>query len=232
MAEAAAEERERASISQRLKAMLTPRRWTKAAAIRASKRWPLKKLLHWQVSTSRSLVALTFDDGPTADITPAVLDILESEDVQATFFLLGREIEKRPEILERIVAGGHEVGLHGYDHTQTDLPGQMERTLRIVQDWGARAERIRPPGGRLSARLMLWALRRHMGVSLWSFDLKDSLRYEGKVQPARPLWDPSAGDVVLAHDDNPYCVSELPALIAAIRSRGLRAVRLDELLLG
>jgi len=181
------------------------------------------------VSTRLPRLAVTFDDGPHPSFTPVVLDILAAHGVKATFFVLGREVEKHSRLLERAIAEGHEVGLHGYDHTHDDLPRQMSRTRRIVRDLGGMSRTLRPPGGRLSARVLAWSIRHQMSVSLWSFDLQDSRRHEGKAASRRPFEELAPGDIVLAHDDNPVCVAELPDLIDVARRRGLEPVRISDL---
>ena len=204
----------------------------KRLIITATSRWPVRTLICWRVKTHLAQLAITFDDGPHPTFTPKVLDILASHGVKATFFVLGREAERYPHLLERTVADGHEVGLHGYDHTHLDLPGQMNRTLSIVRGLGADSRTLRPPGGRLSGEIIAWSLQHQMSILMWSFDLRDSLRHEGKASSRQPFESLTAGDIVLAHDDNPVCVAELPELINVARRRGLTTVRVSELARG
>src|SRR5689334_8490342 len=71
-----------------------------------------RKLIFWRISSQRNQVALTFDDGPHPDITPRILNILKESGVRATFFVIGQEARKYPEIVRRIVEDGHVVGCH------------------------------------------------------------------------------------------------------------------------
>ena len=102
----------------------------------------------------RDVVALTFDDGPSPDTTPRVLDILRAEGVRATFFVLGKHAERHPEIVERIVREGHELGNHGYDHGilafagATQVHRQLQRTERLLRRAGGPPVRVfRAPHG-------------------------------------------------------------------------------------
>jgi len=175
-------------------------------------------------------VALTFDDGPSA-LTPLVLDCLAEHEAVATFFVLGIEAERRPDVLRRMRDGGHEIGMHGYIHTARDHAGQIAQCARALTALGcAPSAAVRPPGGRLSARALwrLW-LRGYKSV-LFSFDTRDSMRLEGKRPVAAPDYAAiRGGDIVLMHDDNQLCVRELPRLLGAIREKGLRAVTVGKL---
>ena len=72
--------------------------------------------VYWSVDTTDRAIALTFDDGPTTQYTTAVLDILAEHDARATFFMIGLLAQRHPELVERVIGDGHEVGNHSYDH--------------------------------------------------------------------------------------------------------------------
>ncbi len=198
----------------------------------AAARRPLRQLLCWRVATKHERISLTFDDGPHATFTPQVLDILADSGAKATFYVLGSEAERHAALLQRAVAEGHEIGLHGYDHTHEQLPLQMERALRIVRDLGGRPLTVRPPNGRLSAGILRWSLSRRMPLVLWSFDLEDSRRHEGKALRRPSFAELAKGDIVLMHDDNPVCVAELPGLLRAAQEKELQPTRVSDLLAG
>lgn len=191
---------------------------------------PLCRLLSWRVARAGKRIALTFDDGPHPVFTPRVLDILAEHGTRATFFVLGAEVEKYPALLQRALAAGHEVGVHGYDHSLVELPRQMERTISIVRDLGGQPFTLRPPGGRVSAAILWWSVLKRMPLVLWSFDLEDSRRHEGKALRRRPFTELTAGDIVLMHDDNPVCVAELPDLLRTLKEKALEPTRVSDLL--
>ena len=191
----------------------------------------LRHMLCWRGPRAKQAVALTFDDGPNDHSTPEVLNILRQHKVRATFFLLGRELEKCPGRLDDILADGHTVGIHGYDHRFCDLRGQVARCAELLAKSGQSTGLIRPPAGRADLRGLLWARSRKYSTVLWSFDVHDSMRHEGKWHGPDPdLEQVQAGDIILMHDDNPVCLDDLPRLIDAVRANGLQFVSVAELL--
>lgn len=120
-------------------------------------------------------LALTFDDGPDPDGTPAVLEALDQLEWRATFFLLGRQVRARPELAREVAAAGHEIALHGYGHRYLFLrtPGgtydDLARGLDAVTDaTGVRPRWFRPVYGVLTTPA-LWAARRlELRTVLWS----------------------------------------------------------------
>ena len=95
-----------------------------------------------RVETSQKVIALTFDDGPTPEATSEVLSVLRERGVKATFFLIGAEIEQRPDLARRIASEGHELGNHSYSHKHMVLKSpsfirdEIERTDRLIRDSG------------------------------------------------------------------------------------------------
>lgn len=192
---------------------------------------PFCRALCWHVSCSERAVAVTFDDGPSADYTCGVLEVLERFGAEATFFVLGEEIEKNPEVTDRLVRAGHDIGNHGYDHVPERLPAQVKKCEEILACYGVKSPLFRPPGGTLTLPDFLWLWRSGYTTVLWSFDLRDSMRYEGKwYRPVLPFDSIRAGDIVLMHDDNPICVQQLPILMQALLDKRLRCVTVSALL--
>ena len=187
-------------------------------------------------------VALTFDDGPMPGQTDRVLDVLAALGVPATFFCVGRNAERHPALLRRIAAEGHAVGSHSLTHPHPrDLTPQQVREeysagrTAVEQALGAPAPLFRPPHGHLSLRTS-GTLRRHRPV-LWSVDPEDWRASTGRERIEQVVSAAVDGDVVLLHDwieqpEAPECldrsptVEALPAVVAAVRDRGLSFVRL------
>jgi peptidoglycan/xylan/chitin deacetylase (PgdA/CDA1 family) len=172
---------------------------------------------------------LTFDDGPHPDLTPRLLDLLATERVPGTFFLIGREAEQHPEIVRRIVAEGHAVGSHSYSHPVRSSLSAREAAEEVSRGAGAIARitgrspsLYRPPRGKLTAG-DLWRLGRgRLTTVLWNVDPRDYATDTGdevrswfKSHPLR------AGDLVLLHDTRPHALEILPELFAAARANGL-----------
>ena len=185
----------------------------------------------------RSVVALTFDDGPHPRGTPAVLDALERHQVKATFFLVGEQVASRPSLAAEIVARGHEIGIHCYHHRAATW--RAPRTFRDDLDRAADAiERAtgivpvlyRPPRGVFTYSALAEVRRRGWFPVLWAADGRDWRRHatpasiSGRI--ARRL---EGGEVVLLHDSDFYAspgswkntLDALPLLLTAMEAKRL-----------
>jgi peptidoglycan/xylan/chitin deacetylase (PgdA/CDA1 family) len=157
-------------------------------------------------------VALTFDDGPHPEGTPALLDLLGEADVRATFFLVGEQAERWPRIAERIAAEGHEVALHGYRHRNLlrvpprALARDLDLGARVVEETSGRAPALyRPPYGIFSPAGLAIVRRRGWKPLLWSRWGHDWRRFTTAEQIAREVAsDLGHGDVLLLHDADHY----------------------------
>lgn len=188
-------------------------------------------------------VALTFDDGPSPEHTPRVLDLLDEAGVKATFFVIGRKAEAHPELVRAIVARGHALGLHSYAHdrlfslrslryVEQDLRRASDALARIT---GARPTLFRPPIGHTSPRIARAVERLDLDVIGWSVRGLDGLarsRAERVVARVAPrLRD---GEIVLLHDaaerddHTPASLAALPRILAAMSANNLPGVRVDE----
>ena len=185
-------------------------------------------------------VALTFDDGPHPEGTPAILEILGSAGLPAAFFLVGEQVARRPQLAERILAAGHLVGLHGYRHRlqlrmrPAEAQADLRRGAAAIEDAvGAAPLWHRPPYGIYST----WGLEaaREAGLTplLWSQWGKDwrKLTTPRRIA-ARATRGLRAGDVILLHDADFYSarhshrrtVEALPQIINELNRRGLDTV--------
>jgi peptidoglycan-N-acetylglucosamine deacetylase len=157
-------------------------------------------------------VVVTFDDGPHDEGTPMVLDILARAGARATFFVIGEQVERRPALLQRIVAEGHTVGLHGYRHQlQLRLTGaQVREDLRrgmetITVVTGEAPRWHRPPYGIYSPAGLAAARAAGMQPLLWSRWGKDWRKFTTPQRIAgRVLTGIQPGDVILLHDADFY----------------------------
>jgi peptidoglycan/xylan/chitin deacetylase (PgdA/CDA1 family) len=194
------------------------------------------------------LVALTFDDGPNPEYTIPILDILCDEEVPATFFLIGSEVLKYPDIARRIVDAGHEVGNHTHTHRNMfGLPaGPMQHEIdeaekAIEAATGVRPTLFRPPRGLYDSRLVEMLRERRYTLALWSVSSRDWAEVTEASMVQRLTRIVRNGDVILFHDggslvssqggDRTNTVSALPRLIANLRQRGFSFVTLSDLIL-
>jgi len=191
----------------------------------------------------RPVAALTFDDGPSPDVTPRILDTLRREGVRATFFVLGKHAERHPELIERMVREGHEVANHGYDHGILAFAGpaeihhQLHRTQRIVERAGApRPRSFRAPHGFRSPFVTRTARRLGYRTCAWSRGVFDTSKPGVPTIVKRSVDGLEPGAVLLLHDadgwgedDRTQTAEALPAIIAAGRERGLEFVTMHEI---
>lgn len=197
----------------------------------------------WCGRTDTNAVALTFDDGPSPD-TPAVLDALREHNVKATFFLIGRAAQRYPQIAQRIVAEGHEVGNHSYSHpiylfrTGRETQRQLERTQGIIeQTTGVRPTLSRPPCGVRTPSYFRAAQCLGLRTVQWSVAGFDWQKLSGREIASLVLKDVQAGSIILLHDgdsanlrDRRQTVAALPLIIEGLRERKLRVAPLREVL--
>jgi peptidoglycan/xylan/chitin deacetylase (PgdA/CDA1 family) len=185
-------------------------------------------------------VALTFDDGPHPQGTPAVLEALARAGATATFFVVGERVEREPALVREIVAAGHAVALHGQRHrcqlrlAPAALDDDLARIAATVEGAIGRAATLyRPPYGVFSAAGLALVRRRGWRTLLWSRWGRDwGARARPAAIAARATRALRAGDVVLLHDDDSYSsegswrrtAAALPAIFDAVHCLGLRTV--------
>ncbi|HEY4348561.1 MAG TPA: polysaccharide deacetylase family protein [Gaiellaceae bacterium] len=158
-------------------------------------------------------IAITFDDGPHPEGTPAVLELLETAGVRATFYLVGEQVERRPSLAAEIAAAGHEIGIHGYRHTLLLRRGpgairdDLDRAAAIIGEaTGRKSLSYRPPYGVFSLAGLQIARERWSPLlwTRWGRDWERKATPESIVRLATR--DLGARDVVLLHDADFYSV--------------------------
>jgi peptidoglycan/xylan/chitin deacetylase (PgdA/CDA1 family) len=151
-------------------------------------------------------VVLTYDDGPGDVLTPRLLDALGECDARATFFALGRRAAVKSALLDRIVAEGHEVGCHTYDHSNAWKVG-AEAASRDVHEgyaalapWMAAGGPFRPPFGKLAGGTLAAVRSRRVPVCLWTHDSGDTYAAQPEPGAVVDAVVRDGGGVVLMHD--------------------------------
>jgi len=195
--------------------------------------------LELECRIDRSVVAITFDDGPHAAGTPAVLEELARHGATATFFLVGEQVVQRPALAQEIVAAGHEVAVHCFRHTLllrrrvAAVADDLDRTVDAIGTaTGVRPTLYRPPYGILSSGALRHVRSRGWRPLLWSTWGRD---WERRATPQsiarRATRGLCAGDVVLLHDSDAYSsadswrrtVAALPSVLEAVATLGIPA---------
>lgn len=191
-----------------------------------------------RVRTDRPAVSLTFDDGPHPSHTPALLDILARYRVKATFYVIGQNARRYPEILRRIVAEGHEIGNHSWSHpalsrlSDARVLRELDRTQEIIwRTVGVQPVTMRPPYGAITQRqIHMIHDRRNLPTVSWSVDPEDWRRPGVGVVSARMVRGAQPGAIILAHDIHRPTIRAVPAAIEGIAARGLGFVTMSDLL--
>ena len=156
------------------------------------------------VATREAVAALTFDDGPHPQSTPALLAVLEQYQVQATFFMLGERAQHYPDLVRQVAQAGHAIGNHSWDHPQfsrisrRDQRWQMRACARALAPYGQRV--FRPPFGQHNAASRLHAWWLGYRTILWDLDARDWLDDNAPSIAARLVQHMHAGSIVLLHD--------------------------------
>jgi peptidoglycan/xylan/chitin deacetylase (PgdA/CDA1 family) len=197
--------------------------------------------LYWAGSAQDKAVALTFDDGPEEEWTPKVLDILKQKNVKATFFVIGKQVQKYPEMLRRINAEGHIVGDHTFDHadlTKLDakqVDEEIEKCALIIHDTIGKTPRlVRPPFGFHNSTVDNVVYSKGKIIVLWSLDTEDWTGLDAETIKSRILPKMQNGFIVLQHaGENPKLggsVQALPDIIDELKAQGYTFVTIPELL--
>ncbi len=195
-----------------------------------------------RVDTSQPVIALTFNDGPVPGQTEAILRLLADEQIRATFFLVGRDLQRYPHLLPMILAADHQVGNHGFSHqrlvlkTPSFIAAEIEQTDALLKAGGAQEPLFfRPPYGK-----KLWLLPKYLASQqkttvTWDLAPENVLSLqknrtqfiEFTVKHARP------GSIIALHvmdAEKPLTLNALPAIIQGLKKRGFNFVTVSELL--
>lgn len=174
------------------------------------------------------------DDGPNADYTELLLEGLEERGVKATFFLLGREVEKYPDIVKEISDSGHLIGTHSYDHVNlknlSDAAAveQVDKTNQAIHEiTGEYPEYIRPPFGCWKCNL---DYETKMIEVLWDVDPLDWKTSNSDVIAKRVVSKVEENDIILLHDASESSVKAAFKIIDALEEEGYVFVTVDEIL--
>jgi len=194
----------------------------------------------------RRQVALTFDDGPHPEQTPRVLDALARFQAHATFFVIGRHLERNQALARRMNREGHELGNHSWSHSyfQNFYPAgrygaDIDRAATLIQEVSGKSAPplYRPPVGLKSPALARAAHARGLSIVAWSLHARDTFKPNPSAVAMHVLRRIRAGDIVLMHDGHDRegahrtaAVAALPAILKGLRERGLEPVTVTELM--
>ena len=186
-------------------------------------------------TADKNKVAITFDDGPNPEYTVELLEGLQKRGVKATFFVLGAEVEKYPDIVKKIDDGGHLIGVHSYEHVNFGQIGdeaaieQIEKTQEAIHNvTGKYAGYIRPPYG-------CWKKSLDVEVPLievlWDIDPLDWATKDADTVVQRILKGVTEGSIILLHDASQSSVQAAFTVIDSLQQENYEFVTVEDLLL-
>ncbi|MFB7156476.1 MULTISPECIES: polysaccharide deacetylase family protein [unclassified Lysinibacillus] len=194
----------------------------------------------WDINTKDKIIALTFDDGPHPKYTAAILDLLEKYDAKATFFIIGKNAEKYPDLVLRSYSEGHELANHTYSHpfkaSVAELQAQLRKTKAIIYGiTGFAPILFRPVGGYYNDQMINAAVKDGYKVVMWSWhqDTQD-WKQPGVNKIVQKVMNGSKpGDVILFHDgggDRTQTIKALEEILPELKKQGYTFVTISELI--
>ncbi len=197
---------------------------------------PGKRISH--VSVPGPYVAVTFDDGPHAALTPQVLDIFNRHGAHATFFVLGRNASRNRSILARAVAEGHEVGAHTWSHinmrasSTSTIRSELDRTNSVIEEATGQAPRVmRPPYGSVNKPLIDMVYNRYgTPAILWDVDTNDWRKPGVQTVINRAVGNARPGSIILLHDIHSSTIAAVEGVVTGLQARGFKLVTVSELI--
>ncbi|MFT5171232.1 MAG: peptidoglycan/xylan/chitin deacetylase (PgdA/CDA1 family) [Candidatus Marinamargulisbacteria bacterium] len=194
----------------------------------------------FRVPTSNKVIALTFDDGPNERYTEQFLEVLRSEGVLASFFLLGKNVESHPKLVKKIEALGHDIGNHSYQHKSYLKLSSRDRLVDLAKSQrafksilGVYPKFFRPPFGDVSLRIKRQLAPYFESTVLWDVDSSDSnMASTSKDIKNAVLQLVKPGSIILCHDNNDLTLRALKPIIKTLKRSGYRFITLSELIGG
>ncbi|PTM56485.1 polysaccharide deacetylase family protein [Desmospora activa] len=196
----------------------------------------------WEVPTTQPMIALTFDDGPNPRYTTEILDILKKYDAKATFFVIGEQVEKYPELVKREIREGHEVGNHTFHHRSIKRQNAAtishelaETDILVLGLTGIHPHLFRPPGGYYDQPTVETATKAGYQVVMWSWhqDTRDWSRPGVHKIASTVINNARNGDIVLLHDhggNRKQTVAALKRILPALKKKGYQFITVSEMM--
>jgi peptidoglycan-N-acetylglucosamine deacetylase len=196
------------------------------------------RIAYSQCHVEGPYIAMTFDDGPHAQNTPRLLEMLKKRNIKGTFFVVGQCVEEHPDVMKRIVADGHEIANHSWSHpslskmSEEAVSSELQRTHDIiVETTGVTPTIMRPPYGAFTPSQRAWANKKWgYKIILWDVDPLD-WRYRNAARVESEILKQTVpGSIVLSHDIHKSTVDAMPETLDALANKGFKFVTVSELI--
>lgn len=193
-----------------------------------------KTLIPSEIDKNKKMIAITFDDGPHLENTDKVLDIFSKYNAKATFFMLGENVEKYPDVVKRVNDAGHEIGIHTWSHKELtklsseDIVNEVNKTANAIENiTGKRPTLVRPPYGSVNDKVRNAI---NNPLILWNIDSLDwKSRDKNKIVPL-VLNNIQDGDIVLLHDIHSTTVPAVEEIIKYLVENDYQIITVTEML--
>lgn len=187
--------------------------------------------------TDRKLIAFTFDDGPEGSVTPRILETLKKYNVKATFFMLGKNVNRFPEVAKQVADEGHEIANHSITHAnlnktnKNQIQKEVVESKKIIQEaTGVVPKLFRPPYGEYNESVIKASATSDQTVVMWSVDTLDWKHKDKNKVIDITMTNSSAKSIVLLHDIHASTADILPSIIEKMQSEGYEFVTTSELI--
>ncbi len=182
-------------------------------------------------------IAITFDDGPNPEFTPKILTILKKYNAKATFFCIGKHIEKYPELTSELIKQGHTIGNHTYSHSNNfgffkteDVISELQQTNRVAKDkTGLTLNLYRPAFGVTNPRIKKALKITGLQSIGWNKRSYDTTSINADAAFNKVIKKLSKGDVILLHDTSLKTVTVLEQLLQFLKQKNIESVTIDSL---
>lgn len=209
---------------------------------RDREQWEKTGAVVWEANVREKVVALTFDDGPSPTFTEEILDLLAKYGAKATFFVMGKQAEMYPAIIQREFNEGHEIGNHTYNHPEVnqipfhELKADLIRAHQVIFNIiGADMKLFRPTSGFYDEKVVKVANLLHYKVVIWTWgqDSRDWTKVSGERIALRIMETIKPGNILLFHDqggDHSNTIKALEILLPVLKEKGYRFITVSALL--
>ena len=193
----------------------------------------LEKYKTYIKKRTRKAVALTFDDGPSPKTTPVALDLLKKYNAKGTFFMVGHAVEGNEDIIKRVIAEGHQIGNHSWDHpvlTKISLEKAKSQindtTAALKKASGVDVHIMRPPYGAINGAIQAAV---DQSFILWDLDTLD-WKNRNTASIMKEVRKAQAGSIILMHDIHQTTIDALPLILQYLTEQGFEMVTIEELM--
>jgi len=194
--------------------------------------------LHSNKDISKNQIAITFDDGPHPEFTPKALDLLKQHNAKATFFCIGQEVEKHPDILKRMLSEGHVVGNHTYSHSKSfgffnteKVISELKQANQVFKELTGKDMQLYRPAFAVTNPMIERAVKQVKVHSIgWNVRSLDTTSRSKKMILKRIVQKLAKGDVILLHDTSQKSIEVLEQLLLFLEEKNLESVTLEQLL--